>query len=31
MNTPWGHCIASPGNGTEFANYLDNTINELIN
>ncbi len=28
--SPWGHCVASPGNGTEFANYLDNTINELI-
>jgi len=27
----WGHCVASPGNGTEFASYLDQTINELIN
>ena len=26
----WGHCVASPGNGTEFANYLDQAINEMI-
>ncbi|NKB77100.1 MAG: alpha/beta fold hydrolase [Gammaproteobacteria bacterium] len=26
----WGHCVASPGNGTEFAHYLDDTIKELI-
>ena len=29
--SPWGHCVASPGNGTEFADYLDQTINKLIN
>ena len=28
--SPWGHCVASPGNGTAFADYLDSTINELI-
>ena len=28
--SPWGHCVASPGNGTPFANYLDSTLNELI-
>ena len=29
-DSPWGHCVASPGNGTAFADYLDATINELI-
>ena len=28
--SPWGHCIASPGNKTEFADYLDSTITQLI-
>ena len=28
--SPWGHCVASPGNGTAFADYLDQTIIELI-
>ncbi len=28
--SPWGHCVASPGNGTEFAGYLDQAIHELI-
>ncbi len=26
----WGHCVASPGNSTGFADYLDQAINELI-
>jgi homoserine O-acetyltransferase len=26
----WGHCVPSPGNGTPFADYLDDTIRELI-
>ncbi len=30
FESPWGHCVASPRNGTAFADYLDNTINELI-
>ena len=28
--SPWGHCVASPGNGTAFADYLDACIDELI-
>ena len=28
--SPWGHCVASPGNEPEFERYLDDTINELI-
>jgi homoserine O-acetyltransferase len=30
FESPWGHCVASPGNGTPFADYLDSAINELI-
>ena len=26
----WGHCVASPGNGTAFADYLDDVVRELI-
>ena len=26
----WGHCVASPGNGSPFHRYLDDTIRELI-
>ena len=29
--SPWGHCVASPGNDPEFEKYLDQAINELIN
>ena len=29
-HSPWGHCVASPGNKTQFAEYLDKTIKELI-
>ena len=28
--SPWGHCVASPGNEPKFERYLDDTINELI-
>ena len=28
--SPWGHCVASPGNDPEFERYLDDTIKELI-
>lgn len=28
--SPWGHCVASPGNDPEFQQYLDNAISELI-
>ena len=29
-DSPWGHCVASPGNGTPFADYLDATITQLL-
>jgi homoserine O-acetyltransferase len=29
--SPWGHCVASPGNSPEFAQYLDQAISELLN
>ncbi len=28
--SPWGHCVASPGNDPGFASYLDRSISELI-
>ena len=28
--SPWGHCVASPGNDPEFEKYLDHAIRELI-
>ncbi|TNF86144.1 MAG: alpha/beta fold hydrolase [Gammaproteobacteria bacterium] len=28
--SPWGHCVASPGNDPEFERYLDQAIYELI-
>ena len=28
--SPWGHCVASPGNDSGFASYLDRSIFELI-
>jgi len=28
--SPWGHCVASPGNDPEFQNYLDQAISELL-
>ncbi len=29
--SPWGHCVASPGNDPGFAQYLDLAINQLLN
>ena len=29
--SPWGHCVASPGNDPEFERYLDRAISELLN
>ena len=29
--SPWGHCVASPGNDPEFEQYLDRAISELLN
>ena len=29
-SSPWGHCVASPGNDPEFAIYLDSAIRELL-
>lgn len=28
--SPWGHCVASPGNDPQFHQYLDTAIRELI-
>jgi len=28
--SPWGHCVASPGNDPEFQRYLDQAISELL-
>ena len=28
--SPWGHCVASPGNDHEFQKYLDQAIAELL-
>jgi len=28
--SPWGHCVASPGNDPDFEKYLDRAISELI-
>ena len=28
--SPWGHCVASPGNVPEFADCLDSCVRELI-
>jgi homoserine O-acetyltransferase len=28
--SPWGHCVASPGNDPEFERYLDQAILELL-
>jgi len=29
-HSPWGHCVASPGNSPEFEHYLDQAISELL-
>ena len=28
--SPWGHCVASPGNDADFEQYLDRAIQDLI-
>lgn len=28
--SPWGHCVASPGNDPQFTEFLDQAISELI-
>jgi homoserine O-acetyltransferase len=28
--SPWGHCVASPGNSPEFERFLDQAISELL-
>ncbi len=30
FNSPWGHCVASPGNCQAFQDYLDKSITELL-
>ena len=30
FESPWGHCVASPGNSAEFKEFLDASINELL-
>ena len=30
FNSPWGHCVASPGNDPEFTSFLDSAISELL-
>ena len=29
-DSPWGHCVASPGNDPEFTRFLDSAISELL-
>jgi len=29
-HSPWGHCVASPGNSPDFERYLDQAISELL-
>ena len=29
-NSPWGHCVASPGKVPAFERFLDRAINELL-
>ena len=29
-SSPWGHCVASPGNDPDFAEFVDKAIRELI-
>ncbi len=29
-NSPWGHCVASPGNDPAFATFLDDAIQDLL-
>jgi homoserine O-acetyltransferase len=30
VHSPWGHCVASPGNDTGFDKILDSAIAELL-
>jgi homoserine O-acetyltransferase/O-succinyltransferase len=30
FESPWGHCVASPGNEPAFATFLDTAINEVL-
>ena len=30
FDSPWGHCVASPGNEPAFEHFLDGCINELL-
>lgn len=30
FTSPWGHCVASPGNVPAFAEFLDDSISELL-
>ena len=30
INSPYGHCVANPGNDKDFENNLDKNINELL-
>ena len=30
FNSPWGHCVASPGNEPEFQRFLDRAIYEVL-
>ncbi|MBS1255038.1 MAG: Homoserine O-acetyltransferase [Deltaproteobacteria bacterium] len=29
-DSPWGHCVASPGNDPEFTRFLDKALSELL-
>ncbi|MEC9461460.1 MAG: alpha/beta fold hydrolase [SAR324 cluster bacterium] len=29
-DSPWGHCVASPGNDPKFTRFLDSAISELV-
>lgn len=29
-DSPWGHCVASPGNDPQFADFLDRAISDLL-
>ena len=30
INSPYGHCVANPGNDKDFEKNLDKNINELL-
>ena len=30
FESPWGHCVATPGNEPAFAAFLDAALNELL-